>query len=128
MQRLSATTYFYNSYNQSRLTHLVLGSGTLWTTGQVGVVNAHYTSLWRTGFDNRGVGGRGSIQLVTPGLTHWLSPAYNFHTAHIGILTIHVPEPRAVLLLVAGAGALVVLRWVSRRSLRRSRLPRELSE
>jgi hypothetical protein len=32
--------------------------------------------------------GIGNIQLVTPALTHWLSPALNNHTGHIGILKI----------------------------------------
>jgi hypothetical protein len=99
-------------------TTLAVGSGTLWTTGQVGnfaKTGAYYTSLYRTGYDNRTPGGRGSIQLVTPTLTHWLSPAFNTHTAQVGLLTIRVPEPGAVLLLTAGAGVLVWLRRVSRR-------------
>jgi hypothetical protein len=92
---------------------VALGSGTLWTTGQVGnfaKTGAYYTSLWRTGYDNRSPSGIGNIQLVTPTLTHWLSPSWNSHTAQLGILTLKVPEPGAVLLLAAGAGVLVVLR------------------
>ena len=94
------------------------GSGTLWTTGQVGNLaktGAYYSSIWRTGYDNRTPGGVGNIQLVTPSLTHWLSPGWNSHTAQLGTLTIRVPEPHAVLLLVAGAGALAVLHRVSKR-------------
>jgi hypothetical protein len=97
-------------------TILAIGSGTLWTTGQVGnfaTTAAYNTSLYRTGYDNRTPGGKGNIQLVTPTLTHWLSPGFNTHTAQVGMLTIQVPEPGAVLLLAAGAGALVVLRRVS---------------
>jgi hypothetical protein len=96
-----------------------IGSGTLWTTGQVGKfakTGPYYTTLWRTGYDNRTSGGRGTIQLVTPTLTHWLSPGFNTHAAQLGLLTIRVPEPGAVLLLAAGAGALVWLRRVSLRS------------
>jgi hypothetical protein len=99
-------------------TILAIGSGTLWTTGQVGgfaKTGAYYTSHWRTGYDNRTVGGRGNIQLVTPTLTHWLSPGFNTHTAQLGLLTIRVPEPSAVLLLAAGGGVLGLLYWVSRR-------------
>ena len=53
--------------------------------------------------------------LVTPMLTHWLSPGYNTHTAQIGMLRIQVPEPGAALLLAVGAGVLVLLHRVSRR-------------
>jgi hypothetical protein len=100
-------------------TLLAIGTGTLWTTGQVGgfaKTGAYYTSLWRTGYDNRTAGGKGNIQLVTPTLTHWLSPGFNTHTAQLGILRINVPEPGAVLLLAAGGGALGLLFWVSRRA------------
>jgi hypothetical protein len=96
-----------------------VGSGTLWTTGQVGAfakTGAYYTSQWRTGYDNRDSQGYGNIQLVTPTLTHWLSPGFNTHTAQIGILKLSVvPEPGAVLLLAAGGGVLGLLYWVSRR-------------
>jgi hypothetical protein len=99
-------------------TLLAIGSGTLWTTGQVGnfaKTGAYYTSQWRTGYDNRTSMGYGNIQLVTPTLTHWLSPGFNTHTAQMGILRISVPEPGAVLLLAAGGGVLGLLYWVSRR-------------
>jgi hypothetical protein len=99
-------------------TILAVGSGTLWTTGQVGnfaKTGAYYTSIWRTGYDNRTTGGRGNIQLVTPTLTHCLSPGFNTHSAQLGMLTIKVPEPRAALLLAAGGGVLGLLYWVSRR-------------
>jgi hypothetical protein len=97
---------------------LAIGSGTLWTTGQVGnfaKTGAYYTSLYRTGYDNRTPGGHGTIQLVTPTLTHWLSPAANDHTAQIGLLTIWVPEPGVTLLFAAGAVALLGLRRIGRR-------------
>jgi hypothetical protein len=97
--------------------HNAIGTGTLWTTGQVGAfvkTGIYHTSLWRTGYDNRTAGGKGVIQLVTPTLTHWLIPGWNTHSAQTGILTIRVPEPGAVLLLAVGAGVLVLLRRLSR--------------
>ena len=99
-------------------TLLAIGSGTLWTTGQVGgfaKTGAYDSSAWRTGYDNRTPGGLGNIQLVTPTLTHWLSPGFNSHTQALGMLKIQVPEPGAVLLLVAGGGVLGLLYWVGRR-------------
>jgi hypothetical protein len=99
-------------------TILLIGSGTRWTTGQVGnfaKTGAYYTSLYRTGYDNRTPGGRGTIQLVTPTLTHWLSPGFNTHTAQVGLLTLQVPEPGVTLLFATGAGALAGLRYMSRR-------------
>jgi hypothetical protein len=99
-------------------TLFAVGSGTLWTTGQVGnfaKTGAYHTSHWRTGYDNRTAGGIGNIQLVTPSVTHWLSPGWNTHSAQVGILKIQVPEPGAVLLLAAGGGVLGLLYWVSRR-------------
>ena len=76
----------------------------------------YYTSLWRTGYDNRTPLGRGNIQLVTPTLTHWLNGyIYEHHTAQTGMLTIQVPEPGAVVLLTAGGGVLGLLYWMSRR-------------
>jgi hypothetical protein len=99
-----------------------IGTGTLWTTGQVGnfaKTGTYYTSLYRTGFDNRTPGGKGNIQLVTPTLTHWLSlDWWDTNSAQIGLLTIQVPEPGVTLLFAAGAGALGALVWlrhVSRR-------------
>jgi hypothetical protein len=96
-----------------------VGSGTLWTTGQVGgfaKTGAYYSSAWRTGYDNRTPGGLGNIQLVTPTLTHWLSPGFNSHTQSIGMLKIRVPEPGAVLMLAAGAGVLALLHRTGRRT------------
>jgi hypothetical protein len=118
-------TYWFNPYSKTNMwpyalgtnTITAIGTGTLWTTGQVGAfakTGAYETSLWRTGFDNRTVGGKGSIQLVTPSLTHWLSPGWNKHSAQTGLLRIQVPEPGAVLLLAAGAAVLAVLHRVSR--------------
>jgi hypothetical protein len=116
-----ATNTWYGTTPKGKLrveSGVAVGSGTLWTTGQIGnfaKTGAYYTSLWRTGYDNRTAGGAGNIQLVTPTLTHWLSPGWNSHTAQVGILTIRVPEPNAVFLLLSGAGVLWLLFRVSRR-------------
>jgi hypothetical protein len=104
--------------NTSTLT--AQGFGTLWTTGQVGELalgGEYATSIWRTGYDNRNASGIGRIQLVTPTITHWLSVGggLDTHSAQVGLLTIQVPEPGAVLLLAAGGGILGLLYWVSRR-------------
>ncbi len=97
-----------------------IGLGTLWTTGQVGnfaLAGSYATSLWRTGFDTFELGGARNIQLVTPGLTHWLREGPDDYTAHVGILKLRiVPEPGRVALLALGLGALLALRrwggWV----------------
>jgi len=118
----SVTNMWYRTTPQGKVkvsTNHAVGSGTLWTTGQVGdfaKTGAYYTSHWRTGYDNRNTSGIGNIQLVTPTLTHWLSPSWTTHTAQIGILKIQVPEPGAVLLLAVGGGVLGLLYWVRRRA------------
>jgi hypothetical protein len=86
------TNYLYVPYVYTPATYIrVVGVATLWTTGQVGALaktGVYYTSEWRTGFDNRNTKGTGSIQLVTPTLTHWLGSGFTSHTAEIGILNI----------------------------------------
>jgi hypothetical protein len=124
------TTFWFNPYDKTDMWYYyggvstinAIGTGTLWTTGQVGNINktgAYATSIWRTGYDNRATTGpdkgKGVIQLVTPTLTHWLSPGWNTHSAQLGMLRIRVPEPGAALLLAAGGGVLGLLYWVSRR-------------
>jgi hypothetical protein len=100
-------------------TFLGVGTGTLWTTGQVGAfvrTGAYYTSFWRTGFDTLTPGGARNIQLVTPGLTHWQSRGSTEHTAHIGILNLRVtPEPGRFALLALGLGVLLALRYCAGR-------------
>jgi hypothetical protein len=97
----------------------LIGTGTLWTTGQVGAIgqwgSGYKTSIWRTGYDNRTAGGKGVIQLVTPTVTRWYSSGGLDLTGQTGLLRIQVPEPGAVLLLLVGAGVLVGLHRVSRR-------------
>jgi hypothetical protein len=114
------TGMFYNLAETQTITYTAIGRGTLWTTGSVTVsvpLGAWMTILHRAGHDTSTPGGVRNIQLVTPALTHWIgsrSPSDSF-SGHIGILTLQVPEPHGVLLLAVGAGALVVLRRVSRR-------------
>jgi hypothetical protein len=118
MNPYTNTGKFYNAVNQNYSTFVKIGSGTLWTTGSVSIIartGTFLTILHHTGYDNRTSMGLGNIQLVTPGLTHWISPSFANHTGHIGILKIQVPEPSGWLLLAAGVGALVLLRRVSRR-------------
>jgi hypothetical protein len=109
------TGMFYNHPRTQTITYTAIGRGTLWTTGSVTVsvpLGTWVTILRRAGHDTTTAGGARNIQLVTPALTHWIgtgSTPNNF-TGHIGILTLQVPEPHAVLLLAAGAAFLVVLR------------------
>jgi hypothetical protein len=112
------TGMWYNAVAGKKGTTTKYGKGTLWTTGTVAVYaegGSFPTILQRTGYDNRTPGGLGNIQLVTPGLTRWGMHPGSPRTGHIGILTLHVPEPGAMLLLMAGVGALVVLHRVSGR-------------
>jgi len=98
----------------------ILGSRFPWTTGSVTVTavgrGPHKTVHYAKGYDNRTpTSGRGTIQLVSPTLTQWLSPAVKFETGGIAILKLKfVPEPRAWWLLAAGASCLVVLQRRSR--------------
>ena len=71
------------------------------------------TKLVRSGYDNRTPDGAGTIQMVTPHLTHWATTGA--HWGDIAVLRLQfAPEPESWLLLVAGAGALAVLRRVRR--------------
>jgi hypothetical protein len=111
----------YYSPPQTPMAGTGLGYATAfpWTTGRV-VVRAHGDSppffptyVTRQGYDHRTPMGAGTIQLVTPMLTHWTGGK---HQGHVGVLRLQfVPEPLDWLLLAAGAGVLVVLRRVSRR-------------
>ena len=108
---------YYNNINGKTSTLAVRGSGALWTTGSVTeYATGIYTTIFRRkGFDTVTSGGVRNIQLVTPTLTHWIGPGYQTHTAQVGILTLQVPEPGAMLLLAAGAGVLGLLYRASRR-------------
>jgi hypothetical protein len=83
-------------------------TGFPWTTGQVSVMAGggygFSASLVRSGYDNRTDRGGGTIQMVTPRLTHWAGGA---HWGDVAILNVKfVPEPKGWLMLVAGAGLL----------------------
>jgi len=113
---------FTNTYLGTMTTYTKFATGTPWTTGSVTVyatAGTFTTILHRKGFDTTTPSGVRNIQLVTPSLTHWKrghGRPFN-HTGHIGILELQiVPEPHGVLLLAAGAGALVMLRRIVRRN------------
>jgi len=96
------------------VTVLAKGSRMPWTTGMATVTAVERgpfpTIERRAGYDNRTAGGLGTIQLVSPLLTHWLQPGFNYETGGIATLRIQfVPEPRAALLLVAGIAGLGIL-------------------
>jgi hypothetical protein len=85
-----------------------------WTTGYVTVTatrGVHKTVQRRHGYDNRTTNGRGTIQLVSPHLTRWVSPGpvTNNETGGIAIMRIKMPEPQKWLLLAAGLSLLGVL-------------------
>jgi hypothetical protein len=93
-------------------------TGFPWTTGRVSVSAAggsgFPTMLVRSGYDNRTPGGAGTIQMVTPRLTHW---AGGSHWGDIALLRLQfAPEPESWLLLAAGAGVLGVLGRARKRS------------
>jgi hypothetical protein len=86
-------------------------TGFPWTTGRVSVSAAggsgFPTRLVRSGYDNRTPDGAGTIQMVTPRLTHWAAGA---HWGDIAVLRIHfAPEPEGWLLLAAGLSLVAVL-------------------
>ena len=113
------TGRFVNAAGTQTSTYTLTAWGTEWTTGSVTLyakAGTFTTILHRAGYDTTTPSGVRNLQLVTPVLTQWIDSYGNqAPTGHIGILTIQVPEPSAVLMLVAGAGALVVLRKASRR-------------
>jgi hypothetical protein len=84
-----------------------------WTTGSVTVTaggsGPHKTVHYAHGYDNRtSVSGKGTIQMVSPTLTRWISPGIDFKTGGIGILRIVVPEPQGWIMLLAGVALLGV--------------------
>ncbi|MDG2335001.1 MAG: hypothetical protein P8Q97_12305 [Myxococcota bacterium] len=93
-------------------TKYVTASAFPWTTG-VATARAtrgpFFTNFARSGYDNRTAAGAGNIQLVSPMLTHWRTPAggVDYETASIGKLTLtFAPEPSSAMLLVAGVSLL----------------------
>jgi hypothetical protein len=113
--------YYYNTALMHSSTIDVDGYRFPWTTGTV-TVSAPRHAKWRSynggsihyahGYDNRNtttLSGKGTIQLVTPVLTHWGHDGVNYETAGIGILRIKfVPEPQTWVMLVVGASLLCV--------------------
>jgi len=85
-----------------------------WTTGYVTITatgRGPFDSVQaRNGGDNRTSSGKGTIQLVSPMLTHWLAPAEDYETVAMGIMRLDfVPEPTKGLMLVAGISLLGLL-------------------
>jgi hypothetical protein len=114
---------YVNNLNGNISTTLGRATGTEWTTGAVSVYalpGGFPTILIDSGFDTAtgtGTTRVRNIQLVTPVITHWIGPGFQGHNAHIGILTLQItPEPGEVLLVVAGAGLLLLLYRANRRS------------
>ena len=105
-RKISGTIMFTSP--ELTYTRVAIVTGFPWTTGQVSVVAAggsgSSTALVRTGYDNRTASGGGTIQLVTPRLTHWAGGA---HWGDVAILNVKfIPEPKGWLMLVAGLGLL----------------------
>jgi len=104
--------FLFNSALGQWSTVMIIGSRFPWTTGSVTVTavgrGPHETVHYAKGYDNRTpTSGRGTIQLVSPTLTHWLQPSAKFETGGIAILRLQfAPEPSAGLMLVAGVGVL----------------------
>jgi hypothetical protein len=103
----------YFTFTSPELTYLsaAVVTGFPWTTGRVTVSAAggsgFPTRLVRSGYDNRTPGGGGTIQMVTPRLTHW---AAGSHWGDIAVLRVQfAPEPEGWLLLATGLSLLAVL-------------------
>ncbi len=92
--------------------YILSGSRFPWTTGSVTVTAVgryRETVHYAHGYDNRTpTSGSGTIQLVSPVLTHWFD-AWEFETGGIGVFRIKfVPEPQTWMMLVAGVSLLAV--------------------
>jgi hypothetical protein len=118
------TGTFHSTIGSAVSTVTAAVRGWPWTTGMVSVyASGDYNPntsgfperLVRTGYDNRSPNGDGTIQLVTPHLTSW-GALPSVQMGAIGVLRLQfAPEPRSVLVLLAGAGLLGVLyRWRTR--------------
>ena len=111
---------YYHTAAMTQETVMAKGERFPWTTGTASVTatgrGPHKTLEVRKGFDLRTAGGGGTIQLVTPVLTHWLQPSANFETGGIGVLSFtFAPEPRVWLALASGLSMLAVLYRARRR-------------
>lgn len=110
----TAIEYYYHTNLMQTNTLFVSGSRFPWTTGTVSVTakyrGPHPTVEVRKGYDNRTPLGKGTIQLVTPLLTRWLLPGFNYETGGVGVMRLQfVPEPGRLLLLVGGLATLGLL-------------------
>jgi len=124
-----AQSYFqYHQYQTAMgkaTTAYITTLGLPWTTGVVSITataGPFPTLFRRTGYDNRTAKGLGTIQLVAPQLVRWDFPdrdaPWDRHAGAIGILRVKfAPEPSGWMMLVAGAGFLIVLyrRRITRR-------------
>ena len=114
---------YYHTALMQTSTVQVAGERFPWTTGSVTVTakgrGPHKTVHYAKGFDNRNTTtptGKGTVQLVTPVLTHWTQPCCELDTGGVGILRLRfVPEPQAWVMLVVGASLLGVGHRVRRR-------------
>ena len=97
---------------QETNTNYFSASALPWTTGIAhasALGGPFFSRFSRAGYDSRTAGGSGRIQLVSPMLTHWRTPAalVDYHTSSIGRLTLtFAPEPTSAMLLVAGISVL----------------------
>jgi hypothetical protein len=137
--QVQSTAVFFNSGLGQFSTVVLVGSRFAWTTGSVSVTaigrgrhkTVHYAKGYDNGtakgYDNRTAkvcdnrtakvcdnrtptSGRGTMQLVTPVLTHWLQPAQKSETVGFGIFRIKfVPEAHAWWMLIAGISCLGAL-------------------
>jgi hypothetical protein len=114
---------YYHTALMQTSTVRVAGERFPWTTGSVTVTakgrGPHKTVHYAKGFDNRNTTtptGKGTVQLVTPVLTHWTQPCCELDTGGVGILRLRfVPEPQTWVMLVVGASLLGVGHRVRRR-------------
>jgi hypothetical protein len=89
----TGTGMYYNTRLMQTGTLIAKGTAFPWTTGSVtatAIRGPNYPiTMQRKGYDNRTTAGQGTIQLVTPLLTHWIHPWFNDNdSAGIGILRI----------------------------------------
>ena len=102
--------------------NFITASAMPWTTGTAkarATRGPFFTNFARSGYDSRTAAGAGNIQLVSPMLTHWRTPAggVDYETASIGKLTLtFAPEPTSAMLLVAGVSVLGLVYRGSRKS------------
>ena len=103
-------------------TNYITASAMPWTTGVAkarATRGPFFTNFSRAGYDSRSAAGAGPIQLVSPMLTHWRTPAggVDYETASIGKMTLtFAPEPTSAMLLVAGVSVLGLVYRGSRKS------------